>query len=194
MNTSTKPTLRSQLLSLLTATAIIAQLVSPAAHAAGGRGDSVLDMKGPQQTAEYIFRNSPRDNLITVQIFGSVVRPGMYYVPEDTDLMKLLTLAGGVEPTSELDEVVVRKIDGKPWAAMNSSYVKQKNSSTYVVDVDDLLRKSTNLKPLRMTHDDFVYVPKKEPFISNDFAKIVGIVSVVLTGVLTYVIIKEKSK
>jgi competence protein ComEA len=194
MKTSTKSSLRSQLLSLLTATALLAQLTAPVAHAAGGRVDSVLDMKGPQQTAEYIFRNSPRDNLITVQIFGSVVRPGMYYVPEDTDLMKLLTLAGGVEPSSELDEVVVRKIDGKPWASMNSSYVKQKNPSTYVVDVDDLLRRSTNLKPLRMTHDDFVYVPKKEPFISNDFAKIVGIVSVVLTGVLTYVIIKEKSK
>lgn len=183
---------RTRVVSLVTAFALSAQLAAPVAQAAGR--DSVLDMKGPQQTAEYIFRNSPRDNLITVQIFGSVVRPGMYYVPEDTDLMKLLTLAGGVETTSELDEVVVRKMDGKPWAGLKNDYVKQRNANTYVVEVDDLLRKSTNVKPLKMSHDDFVYVPKQEPWISNDFAKIVGLVSVVLTGVLTYVIIKEKSK
>lgn len=184
--------LRNRVVSLVTTLALFSQLSAPAALAAGR--DSVLDMKGPQQTAEYIFRNSPRDNLITVQVFGSVVRPGMYYVPEDTDLMKLLTLAGGVETTSELDEVVVRKMDSKPWAGMKSDYVKQKNANTYVVKVDDLLRKSTSVKPLKMSHDDFVYVPKQESFISNDFAKVVGLVSVVLTGVLTYVIIKEKSK
>lgn len=187
----TSQSLRARAVSLLTAFAFFAQ-ACPALAATTGR--DILDVKGPQQTAEYIFRNSPRDNLITVQIFGSVVRPGMYYVPEDTDLMKLLTLAGGVEGTSELDEVVVRKLDGKPWAAMRMDYVTQRNAQTYVVDVDSLLRKSTNLKPLRMNHDDFVYVPKKESFISNDFAKVVGLVSVVLTGVLTYVIIKEKSK
>ncbi len=188
-----KHSLRFRSVSLLTLAALLGQIAFvPVASAA--RGENILDMKGPQQTAEYIFRNSPRDNLITVQIFGSVARPGMYYVPEDTDLMKLLTLAGGVETSSELDEVVVRKMDGKPWAAMRSSYVKQKNTNTYIVEVDELLRKSVSIKPLKMNHDDFVYVPKQEPWISNNFSKVVSLVSVVLTGVLTYVIIKEKSK
>jgi len=164
------------------------------AASAGRFGQDVLEMKGPQQTAEYIFRNSPRDNLITIQVFGSIARPGMYYVPEDTDLMKLLTLAGGVVNSSELDEVIVRKLDGKPWSGVNSKYVDQKNTQTYRVNVDRLLKDSPNLRPLKMSHDDFVYVPQKEPFISNDFSKIVSLISVVLTGVLTYVIIKEKNK
>jgi competence protein ComEA len=168
---------------------------SVASAAPGGRfTQDVLEVKGPQQTAEYIFRNSPRDNLITIQIFGSVARPGMYYVPEDTDLMKLLTLAGGVVNSSELDEVIVRKLDAKNWSGLNTKHVKQKNAQTYRVDVDSLLKDSPNLKPLSMSHNDFVYVPQKEPFISNDFSKVVSIVSVILTGVLTYVIIKEKSK
>lgn len=166
-----------------------------AAAAPGGRfTNDVLDVKGPQQTAEYIFRNSPRDNLITIQVFGSVARPGMYYVPEDTDLMKLLTLAGGVVNSSELDEVVVRKLEGKAWRNVNNRYVRQKNDQTYVVDVDSMLTNSPSIKPLRMSHDDFVYVPMKEPVISNDFYKLVTVASVLLTSVATIYLIRERSK
>lgn len=157
-------------------------------------GQDYLDLKGPQQTAEYIFRNSARDSLITVQVFGSVARPGMYYVPEDTDLMKLLTLAGGVVNSSELDEVVVRKLDGKAWKGLDSSFVSQVNAQTYSVNVDKMLKKATNLRPLKMTHDDFVYVPQKEPFVSNDVSKVITIGSVLLTSVLTYLLIKKNSK
>lgn len=188
----------NQLKRLRVLPALLAFLIfvqAPLAAAAPGRfGSDVLDVKGPQQTAEYIFRNSPRDNLITIQVFGSVARPGMYYVPEDTDLMKLLTLAGGVVNSSELDEVVVRKLEGRAWRSVNSKYVDQRNDQTYVVDVDKMLKNSPSVKPLKMSHDDFVYVPQKESWISNDFSKVVSLVSVILTGVLTYVIIKEKNK
>ena len=154
----------------------------------------MLEVKGPQQTAEFIFRNSPRDNLITVQVFGSVNRPGMYYVPEDTDLMKLLTLAGGVVNSGELDEVVVRKIDAKNWKGLDSKFVKKKNDHTYHINVDMMVRETTDLRPLKMNHDDFIYIPQKEPFISNDLSKFVAIGSLLLTSILTVVIIREKSK
>ncbi len=190
-----KKLLSSRVLTLSLACIYSLQLLPLVAIAAppGRFSQDVLEVKGPQQTAEYIFRNSPRDNLVTIQVFGSVARPGMYYVPEDTDLMKLLTLAGGVVNSSELDEVIVRKLEGKAWKGVNNKFVDQRNDQTYVVDVDGMLKNSPSVKPLRMSHDDFVYVPQKESFISNDFTKIVSILSVVLTGVLTYVIIKEKS-
>lgn len=157
------------------------------------KGTELTELKGPQQTAEYIFRNSTKDSLISVQVFGSVSRPGMYYVPEDTDLMKLLTLAGGALNSSELEEVFVRKIDSKSWKALGSDYVDQVNANTYEINVDKMLKKAVNLKPLRMAHDDFVYIPQKEPFISNDLSKVITIGSVLLTSVLTYVLIKKNS-
>lgn len=167
------------------------------AFAAGNSGrPSVLDslqQTGPAQTAEYIFRNSPRDNLITVQLFG-VVRPGIYYVPEDTDLMRILTLAGGVVNTGELDEVIVRKSDGKAWAKVDDRYVDQTGPGTYSVNVDKLVRYTHKLSPLKLSHDDFVYIPLKEPFISNDASKIITLAGVVLTAVLTVVLIHHYNK
>lgn len=175
----------------------IALLPAPAAFAVPGGKSSGLDplqQQGPQQTAEFIFRNSPRDNLITIQVFGSVARPGVYYVPEDTDLMRLLTLAGGVVNGSELDEVVVRKVEGRAWNNLDKRFVEQVNTNTYSVNVDKLLKRTTNLRPLKMSHDDFVYVPAKEPWISNDAAKVITLGGVILTGVLTFFLIKKNDK
>ena len=140
------------------------------AFAAGSGRPSVLDslqQTGPAQTAEYIFRNSPRDNLITVQLFGSVVRPGIYYVPEDTDLMRILTLAGGVVNTGELDEVIVRKSDGKAWSKVDDRYVEQTGPGTYSVNVDKLVRYTRKLAPLKLSHDDFVYIPPQRALSSR---------------------------
>jgi competence protein ComEA len=177
---------------------VVALFLHSTAQAAGPLGHpSVLDslqQQGPQQTAEYIFRNSPRDNLITVQIFGSVTRPGIYYVPEDTDLMRILTLAGGVVNTGELDEVVVRKTDGKAWKAIDDRYVEETGPGTYSVNVDKLLKYTSNLAPLKLGHDDFVYVPLKQPWISNDTSKIITIAGVILTGVLTVALIRHYNK
>lgn len=154
----------------------------------------VLDFKGPQQTAEYIFKNSPKDVLISVQLFGSVARPGLYYVPEDTDLMKLLTLAGGVLNSTELEEIIVRKSDNRSWLGLNLKFVEQNHDQTYRVDVDHLLRESPNLKPLRMSHQDFVYVPQKTPWISNDMSRLITVGALILSATLTVLLIEKNSK
>jgi hypothetical protein len=145
----------------------------------------VLEFKGPQQTAEYVFRNTPKDVLISVQLFGSVARPGLYYVPDDTDLMKLLTLSGGTLNSTELEEVIVRKGDQKAWNSLQFSSIEKRNESTYQVDVDKLLRDETAVKPLKMNHQDFVYVPQKAPWISNDMSRVITLGSVILSAVLT---------
>ncbi|MES3038098.1 MAG: hypothetical protein V4736_09350 [Bdellovibrionota bacterium] len=152
-----------------------------------------IDIKAPQQTAEYIFRNTPRDNLIAIQLFGSVERPGLYYVPEDTDLMKLLILSGGVLNSAEMEEIIVRK-SGKSWLGLEMKYIEQKSPQTYEVNVDSLLREAPALRPLRLEHQDFVYVPQKTSMISNDVSKVVTIGSVLLTAILTGLLINERSK
>ena len=151
----------------------------------------VLEFKGPQQTAEYIFKNSPRDVLISVQLFGSVARPGLYYVPEDTDLMKLLTLAGGVNNTTELEEIIVRKSDNRTWHGLNLQFVENRQGSTYRVDVDRFLKDSPNIKPLKMSHQDFVYVPQKTSMINNDTMRLITIGSLVLSMILTSMYIQK---
>ena len=171
--------------------AILMGLQCPSGFAQQASSSSVLDLKGPQQTAEYIFRNSARDNLISVQLFGSVARPGLYYVPDDTDLLKLLTLAGGVNNVGELQEVFVHKSEPKSWLSYDRNFLKQVSGTAYKVDVDGFLKKSSAFKPLKMAHQDFIYVPRREPFISEDAYRAVTVASVVLSAILTGFLIDQ---
>lgn len=184
----------TKFLRTLIALLVFAQGALAQAQNSARMNTEILEFKGPQQTAEYIFKNSPRDVLITVQLFGSVARPGIYYVPEDTDLMKLLTLSGGVLNSSEMEDIVVRKGDSRSWHGLNLRFVDKTQDSVYRVDVDSLLKETPNLKPLRMNHQDFVYVPTKEPFISANASKMITIGSVLLTAVLTVLLIEKNSK
>ena len=181
-------------LRILIALVVFVQGAFAQAQGSARMNTEILEFKGPQQTAEYIFKNSPRDVLITVQLFGSVARPGIYYVPEDTDLMKLLTLSGGVLNSSEMEEIIVRKGERSTWHGLNLRFVDKTQESVYRVDVDRLLKESPNLKPLRMNHQDFVYVPTKEPFISANTSRIITIGSVLLSAVLTVLLIEKNSK
>lgn len=154
----------------------------------------VLEFKGPQQTAEYIFRNSPKDVLISVQLFGSVARPGLYYVPEDTDLLKLLTLSGGTLNSSEMEEIIVHKAEVKSWENLKLKSLEKSQSGTYQVDVDSLLRNESSVKPLKMGHQDFVYVPQKSPWISNDASRAITLGSILLSAALSVLLFQKNAE
>ncbi len=135
---------------------------------------SFFEIKEPPRAAEYIFRSSPKETLIGVQLLGAVRNPGIYYIPPTTDLLKLLALAGG-ESDADLSEIIVRKTD--PMQA-----------GVYELDMKRLM-KTTDAKPFKLTQDDFIYVPKKEPWLSNDVSRTVTIISMLATIVLTGVLI-----
>lgn len=56
------------------------------------------------------YLNEANELLIRVNIWGRVQRPGQYYVPAETDLVALMSLAGGPSARSRLSDVrVVRE-------------------------------------------------------------------------------------
>lgn len=140
---------------------------------------SYFEVKEPPRAAEYIFRSAPKETLIGVQLLGAVKNPGIYYIPPTTDLLKLLALAGG-EQDADLSEIIVRKVDPA-------------QSGVYELDMQRLM-KTTGGKQFKLTQDDFIYVPKKEPWISNDVSRSVSILSLLATIVLTGVLIEKNTK
>jgi len=56
-----------------------------------------------QTNVAYFYFAEPGDATVQVQVQGTVPRPGIYEVPDSTDLNKLLTMAGGAafEPRPE---------------------------------------------------------------------------------------------
>ena len=69
------------------------------------QSSSFFEVKEPPRAAEYIFRSAPKEALIGVQLLGAVKNPGVYYIPPTTDLLKLLSLAGG-EADADLSEII----------------------------------------------------------------------------------------
>lgn len=140
---------------------------------------SFFEVKEPPRATEYIYRSSQKESLISVQLLGAVKNPGIYYIPPQTDLLKLVTLAGGAE-NADLTEVVVRKNDPS-------------QKGVYELDLNKLMKSTTEVKPFKLAQDDFVYVPKKQPWISSDIAQSVTIVSLITSIILTSILIEKNS-
>lgn len=152
---------------------------------------SVGDIKTPAQASEYMYRSSPKESLISVQLLGAVQKPGVYYVPSNTDLLKVLTLAGGSTNGGDISEVMVRKQEPEKWADVKSKAVDE-HRGTYEVDVQELIRQG-GAQSLKMNHEDLIYVPPKEALVSPEASKTITLVSVVMSIALTGLLISKYS-
>lgn len=150
------------------------------ATASANAQSNFFEIKEPPRAAEYIYRSSQQESLIGVQLLGAVKHPGLYYVPPNTDILKLVTLAGGVEEAN-LSEVIVRKVDPA-------------QAGVYELDMNKFMKSSADSKPFKLTQDDLIYIPKNEPWISNDVSRTITLVSLVTSIVLTAVLIEKNSK
>lgn len=151
---------------------------------------SVGDIKTPAQASEYMYRSSPKENLISVQLLGAVQKPGIYYVPANTDLLKVLTLAGGSN-TGDISEVMVRKQEPEKWADIHSKAVDE-HRGTYEVDVKELIKQG-GAETLKMNHEDLIYVPPRETLVSPEASKTITLLSVVMSIALTGLLISKYS-
>lgn len=149
------------------------------------------DIKAPQQASEYIYRSSPKESMISVQLLGAVYKPGIYYIPSNTDLLKLITLAGGTTNGGDLSEILVRKMEPKTWAEIKSKALNEYQGA-FEVDAEKLI-KYGGAKNLRLQQDDFVYVPPRTPWVSNEAARGITLVSVILGIALTAILIDKNS-
>jgi competence protein ComEA len=152
----------------------------------------VGDIRPPQQASEYIYRSSPKESLISVQLLGAIQKPGVYYVPTNTDLLKLLTLAGGSTNSGDLSEVMVRKSEPEKWADLKSKAVDE-HRGTYEVDIQELI-KIGGSSSLKMNHDDLVYVPPREALVSPETSRTITVISVVLSIAVSGLLISKYSK
>ena len=149
------------------------------------------DTRASSTTSEYVFRSTTRGNLVPIQVLGAVAKPGLYFVPQRTDLVRLLTLAGGPQSAAD-DEVLVRKAD-RSWMDLSISGLKRDNGSAFEVDIPKVLKQG-DYANLTLSPNDVVYVPQREPWISQDMFRTVSVVSLVMSIVLTAVLIDQKSK
>jgi len=149
-------------------------------HAASARAlEGSLSLANPDNPGssggnEFVSGNFPGAVLMPINLWGAVGKPGIHHIPVKTDLVTLLSLAGGPTAEAELEDVVIKRRS-------------QAQEQIIEIDVDKLMRKP-GMKSPQLEANDIVVIPRYRPTINNNTAQTVGfigsIISVVLAGIV----------
>jgi len=118
-----------------------------------------------------------------VHIIGEVQKPGEYRVPDQTDLLELLSKAGGPTQFSRLSAISVRRAPAGRLAAMAGGTAPR--VEIIRVNIDEILRKKDVAPPL-LQPGDVVLVPKNSWHTWKNISGVVRDVSVVATAYFLY--------
>lgn len=120
----------------------------------------------------YYFNKTGAEVLRQVKLLGNVNRPGIYHVPENTDLTTLLAIAGGTSNSADTQNVLI-------------------SNPTGVNTTLNLREQLASGKDINLKANDIIFVPEKkftfDPNSTNNVMVITTIISLLLT---TYVVFK----
>ncbi len=119
--------------------------------------------------AKYTFSSSTDALLMTVKVWGEVIKPGVFDVPIGLDLVELLSSAGGPTDAAKLSKIrIIRGV-----ALGNESEVE-------IIDVKEFLETGDHSLIPEIKPNDTVIVPKKPmQIISSSISWSTQVLSVV---------------
>ncbi len=120
--------------------------------------------------AEYVSGSQPGTVLMRVNLWGAVNKPGIHHIPVKTDLMALMSYAGGPAHDAILDEVTIKRESGN-----TRKLIK--------VDVEELIH-GVSHHNVELAPNDIVVIPKDEPLIDKDTLAVVTMISVIMSTIL----------
>jgi protein involved in polysaccharide export with SLBB domain len=114
---------------------------------------------------------------IQIHVWGEVKKPGLYQVPDGTDLLEVLSAAGGPTEYANLSKVrVTRKA------------VEDRAAGVIRYDLSDYLDDPALLAPPTLRPGDVVRIPRNTKFAWREGVRIVAEIASVITAV--YIITK----
>jgi protein involved in polysaccharide export with SLBB domain len=120
-----------------------------------------------------------------VHIMGEVQKPGEYRVADQTNLLELLSKAGGPTQFSRLSSISVRRVAaGRPFPAVASDTTLR--IEILRVNIEDILRKPGMPPPPRLQPGDVVFVPKNSWHTWKNISGVIRDVSVVASAYFLY--------
>ncbi|NTV45862.1 MAG: hypothetical protein HGB11_04940 [Chlorobiales bacterium] len=123
--------------------------------------------------------------LIDVNLWGQVGIPGKYFVPYTTDLISLISIAGGPRINAKLDEVrIIRYAQKDTTVVERIARVNIKRFIEY--------GEQSNIPPL--LRGDTVIVPGDALSVFQTFVGIISSISVVINTVLLVVLLNSRLK
>lgn len=128
--------------------------------------------------SEFIFEAYPNQPLIPIRLLGAVKNAGLYHVPSNIKLTTLLSLAGGTTSEADLEKIII-----------GNDSIENRESKN--INLEEVIKYGGISQQSLQAHD-VILVNNKSPLISNDSFRVISVVSVILTSLLTAVLIKDK--
>lgn len=138
-------------------------------------------------SSEFIFESYPNQELIPIRLLGAIKNAGLYHIPTNMKLTTLLALAGGTTSEADLENIVI----GNDQRSIHSTDGIDKKSLS--VDLEEVIKSGAQMD-YTLVSNDIVLIKNKSPLISNDSFRMISIISVLLTTILTAVVINDRTK
>ena len=124
-------------------------------------------------TSQYRLRLGTEDELqFNVHIWGQVGNPGLYSVADGTDLVSLISLAGGPMEDAKLTEVILVRENGG-------------RVSSFAVNLRDLMSSSAQERIPVLEPGDTVIVPAKWSHSLFRFSGILSVAALIANVIVT---------
>ena len=162
---------------------------------------------GAQPRDQYILCQEKKLEMI-VHVFGQVMRPGEYQVLDGTNVLELISKAGGPTEFASMDDILVRHLDpttpsasggasmASPAASADgidphgnsgrASTSLQAPHKTIKVNMDSYLKGKSSLAPPALLPGDVIVVPTNGWHKWRNVASVTRDVSVIATIYLVY--------
>ncbi|MCB0416539.1 MAG: hypothetical protein H6617_11590 [Bdellovibrionaceae bacterium] len=147
-------------------TAILLLFLEAQTAVAANLSDALSLQQRFSGSSEYRAGNLPDSLLVPVRLLGAVPKAGVHYIPKRTDLVTLLSYAGGLLPSAEGYLIIKRRVGNE--------------FKNYRLKLDRLADADENSIPL-MQEDDLVYIPFFRPVIHPDTMQMISVVATVLS-------------
>jgi len=138
------------------------------------------EVQGGGRGSEITAGVYPGAVLMRIHLWGAVGKSGVFHIPTQTDLMSLLSYAGGPTDTAALDEVIIKRTDGTKTKIIR-------------LDLEDFLEKPELVSP-KLQANDIVYIPPKEPSIGTSALTTMGYITSVLGFILLSIAFVDRVK
>ncbi len=129
--------------------------------------------------SEFMSGQEPGTVMMKVNLWGAVRKPGIHHIPVKTDLIGLMSFAGGPNDNAIIDEITIKRQQGNKQTRIN-------------VDLSQLIHGEYNGN-LTLQPDDIIVVPADEPWISQNAFTVAIFASTLASIILSAVIIDNQT-
>lgn len=130
-------------------------------------------LKNQAGTSYYNFLGHNTDIKIEVNLWGFVPKPGIYNIPYTTDLVTLLSIAGGPISSSRLDEIKIIRLEPD----------EQTGEKIITVNVEEFLREGDRTKIPVLKPGDTIFVAGSAMSVFSTIMSVIRDIALVLNTV-----------